>query len=206
MEKGRLRVVNLFGAPGVGKSAARGGLFWLMKAMGASVEDISEYAKYLILAGRSWQLAREQLYVLAKQHHKQLILDGVYEYAITDSPLLLTSFYASPDTPAIFHDMCREYADQFDNVNFFLTRDLNSDSSAFEDEGRMHDREASIRIEGEQKEFLSSLGETWTEVPIDHKTAWEIVLLLKKSRPGSMSDLWPSMPDGLVAVPGFGAS
>lgn len=180
----RLKVVNLFGPPGVGKSSVRSGLFWLMKSLHLSVEEVSEYAKYLVLTGRTWQLQDEQLYLLAKQHHKQLILRGQYEYAVTDSPLLLCGFYAPPDYLPSFQALARDAHRSFDNLNFYLTRDL--DSHTFDSAGRVHDRDAAHRIDGEMREYLASEGIAYTEVSIDLLTPWRI---LEHLRPGLAP--WP---------------
>lgn len=187
----KLRVVNLFGAPGVGKSATRSGLFWLMKVKRMSVEEVSEYAKFLVLSGREWQLKRDQLSVMASQHHKMLILDGVYDYAVTDSPLMLASFYAPKGTPKSFGSMCEEYAAEYENINFFLTRDL---GTGFEAQGRVHGKEASQRIEGEQKEFLSKLGYAWHDVELGDASPWAILEKMEELAPGSIPRRGPMRP------------
>jgi len=178
-EPARLKVVNLFGPPGVGKSSVRSGLFWLMKSVRLSVEEVSEYAKYLVLSGRTWQLRDEQLYLLAKQHHKQLILRGRYEYAVTDSPLALCGFYAPPGYLASFQALVRDAHASFDNVNFYLTRDFAR--SGFESDGRVHDRETAERIDGEMRAYLAREGIAYVEMPIDLLTPWRI---LERLRPG----------------------
>ena len=192
-----LTVINLFGAPGVGKSATRSGLFWLMKVKGMSVEEVSEYAKFLVLSGREWQLKGDQLSVMASQHHKMLILKGAYEYAVTDSPLMLASFYAPKGTPKAFGAMCEEYAQGYDNVNFFLTR--NFEKTGFESAGRIHGKEDAVRIEGEQKEFLSKLGYGWVDVEIDHACPWSILGKLEGLRPGAVPPWGPQRPQELEA-------
>jgi hypothetical protein len=183
----RLKVVNLFGPPGVGKSSVRSGLFWLMKSLHLSVEEVSEYAKYLVLTGRTWQLQDEQLYLLAKQHHKQLILRGQYEYAVTDSPLSLCGFYAPPGYLKSFLPLVRDAHASFDNLNFYLTRDL--DDHAFEPNGRVHDRAAAGRIDREMRDYLAREGIDCVEVPIDLLTPWRI---LEHLRPGLAP--WPQFP------------
>jgi hypothetical protein len=188
----RLKVVNLFGPPGVGKSSVRSGLFWLMKSLHLSVEEVSEYAKYLVLTGRTWQLQDEQLYLLAKQHHKQLILRGQYEYAVTDSPLLLCGFYAPPGYLPSFQALARDAHRSFDNVNFYLTRDI--DSHQFDSAGRVHDRDAAHRIDGEMREYLAREGIAYTEVSIDLLTPWRI---LEHLRPGLAP--WPKFDAGAGA-------
>lgn len=169
----RLKVINLFGVPGVGKSAARSGVFWLMKSHHMSVEEVSEYAKYLVLTGRTWQLKDEQLYLFAKQHHKQIILRGHYEYAVTDSPLELCAFYAPKSYLSSFFELVKEAEDQFENINFFLTRDLTVDP--FETTGRIHDLEGSMALEDEMKGYLRQKGIPYVETPLDLLTPWRIV-------------------------------
>ena len=150
-----LKVINLFGAPGVGKSSIAAGLYSKMKESHYSVELCREYAKYLTITDRNWQLEEEQLYLFAKQHHELFILRGKYKFAITDSPLLLTSFYANPlTTPNSFHQCVTDYNNTFDNINVLVTRDLSAASSVFENEGRIHDRAGSIKIQKEQPQFL----------------------------------------------------
>jgi hypothetical protein len=169
----RLKVVNLFGPPGVGKSTVRSGVFWLMKTIGLSVEEVSEYAKYLVLTGRTWQLEREQLYLLSKQHHKQLILAGQYEFAVTDSPLLLSAFYAPKPYFSGFPALVQEAYASFENINFYLSRDL--EGGQFEEAGRLQTRAQSLEIDREMRTFLAEHGVQYTEVPIDFLTPWRIV-------------------------------
>ena len=171
----KLKVINLFGAPGRGKSSVRSGLFWLMKSCHMSVEEVSEYAKYLVLTGRTWQLNEEQLYLFSKQLHKQNIINrNGYEFAATDSPLQLSAFYAPPGYYNHFEHIVDEAYDRFDNINFFLTRDLDAGGS-FEDRGRMHDKEGSIRVENEMREFLAKKGISYTDLPVDMLTPWHIM-------------------------------
>jgi hypothetical protein len=183
----KLKVINLFGAPGKGKSSVRSGLFWLMKSHGLSVEEVSEYAKYLVLTGRTWQLTEEQLYLFSKQHHKQLIIErSGYEYAATDSPLQLCSFYAPSDYLRSFVPLVDEAHNRFENINFFLTRDTLSDSASFEERGRVHDRLSAERVEQDMREFLARKDIRYTDVPVDIYTPWRILDLI---HPGIAS--WP---------------
>lgn len=173
----RLKVINLLGSPGQGKSTVRSGVFWLMKTYGMSVEEVSEYAKYLVLSGRTWQLGADQMYVFAKQHHKQLVLKGQYEYAVTDSPLMLCDFYAPRPYFDNFSGLVRDTFDSFENINFFLSRDL--DNAPFEDGGRLHNREASKRVEEDMRNFLAKKNIPYIDVPIDISTPWQILEHLK---------------------------
>jgi hypothetical protein len=175
-----LKVINLFGAPGVGKSTIAAGLFYFMKMAGCSVEHVTEYAKYLVLTNRTNQLADEQLYLLAKQHHKQHILRGAYEWAITDSPLLLCAYYAPKScTPPEFYKTVQAYQQQFDNYNFFLTRGLEKEDTAFEEQGRLQNREEAFVIQQEQMAFLTQMGIPYKELAIGGEdTARELMRMV----------------------------
>ena len=174
--KNRLKVINLFGAPGRGKSSVRSGLFWLMKSHHLSVEEVSEYAKYLVLTGQTWQLKEEQLHLFSKQHHKQLIIErNGYEYAATDSPLQLSSFYAPDTYYKQFDAMVDEATDRFDNINFFLTRDVTCDSVEFEDRGRDHTLAQSLEVESKMRDFLAGKNIKCIELEVDIYTPWKIM-------------------------------
>lgn len=175
MEK--LKVVNLFGPPGKGKSTVRSGLFWLMRSYRLSAEEVSEYAKYLVLSGRHWQLREEQLYLFSKQHHKQLILRGKYEYAVTDSPLQLCDFYSPEEYFTNFGPLVDEVWDGFENVNFYLTREETPDQ--FETEGRNHDFEQAQQVDVDMRNYLASKKIQFTEMSIDLATPWRILEQLK---------------------------
>lgn len=170
-----LRVINLFGSPGQGKSTVRAGLFWLLKTHQYSVEEVAEFAKYLCLSNRKWQLRRDPLSVLAEQNHRQDILRGRYRFAISDSPLMLCDFYA-PDDYALrsrsFSATVEEHFAGYDNVNFFLSRDL--EQGEFETEGRDHDKAQSLETQARMREFLDRKGVRYKDLPIDILTPWRL--------------------------------
>ena len=162
-----LKVVNLLGAPGMGKSAIASGLFYLMKKNHHSAALCREYAQYLVTAGREWQLREEQLYLFAKQHHELFIQRGNYRTAVTDSPLLLTAFYAAADvTPPSFYQCVRDYNDKFENIYFFISRDIGEHNSVFDNSGRVHNREESLEKEKLQRIFLDQWGIKYTDIRI----------------------------------------
>jgi hypothetical protein len=172
--RGKLKIINLFGAPGVGKSSVAAGIFWLMKAQHCSVELVSEYAKYLVLSGRKWQLAEEQVYLFAKQHHKQFVIDrSGYEFGVTDSPLQLCQFYAPGKYFSSFEGLVDEAAASFENVNFFVTRDL--EAGHFEERGRVQDRARALEVEHEMRAFLARKNVAYTDLPVDLLAPWRVL-------------------------------
>lgn len=190
----RLRVINLFGPPGVGKSSLRSGVFWLMKTLHMRVEEVTEYAKYLVLSGRSWQLRRDPLYLLAKQHHKQLVLEGQYDYAVTDSPLMLSAFYASEPLRESLLGLARELTARFDNVNFYVRRDLRA--APFEVQGRVHSLEESERLDQQLRQFLAREGVHYIDIALDETAPLHVVRHVAQPRALSRVRQWVRLADG----------
>lgn len=117
-----MRVVNLLGGPGTGKSTTRSLLFGLMKLGGHKVEDIPEFAKELTWE-KSWGLLGNQRLVFATQEHRLHRLIGNVDWAITDSPLPLSIIYGRDrfDDPEWHAEVWRTF-DGYDNVNVMLER------------------------------------------------------------------------------------
>lgn len=118
-----MKVLNLLGGPGTGKSTTRAGLFFKMKLAGHKVEEVSEYAKDLTYE-QSWLLLKNQQHVTGEQDRRQRRLIDKVDWAITDSPLPLGLIYAAGT--AFDNDHYRNSVwsafDGYDNVNVLLER------------------------------------------------------------------------------------
>lgn len=171
----RLKLINLFGASGVGKSGCAAGLFSLMKSAHQSVHFVREVAKDVLLGGQGWRLDDDQLGIFGEQQLEQLVLRGKYEYAISESPLLLSSFYGKRQYPESFHTLVRDTFDEYQNFNFFLWRDLDA-SAPFETVGRAQNLEMSTEIQAKMPEFLTRRGISFQTVEIrGDRTSWELL-------------------------------
>lgn len=116
-----MKLINLFGGPGTGKSTTAAGLFHILKLGGYKCELVPEYAKDLVWENRHDTL-KDQLYIFAKQHRKFFILkEHELDFIVTDSPLLLCMIYGKEITPA-FKALIWERHNSFENVNIFLNR------------------------------------------------------------------------------------
>ena len=133
-------VVNLFGAPGSGKSTVAAGVFHVLKQRGYIVEYAQEYAKELVWEERGDLLA-DQLHILAQQNRRLMRVRNRVDVVVTDSPLLFSVVYAPSDYPESFaryaFDLFRSYA----NLNFFLHRAV-----PYQNVGRVHTADESVRI------------------------------------------------------------
>lgn len=115
-----MRVINLFGGPGCGKSTTAAGLFYRMKHEGKRVELVTEYAKDIVWADRHKELD-DQLYITGKQHHRLFHLKNKVDYCITDSPLILSLVY-NRTMPQSFHPFVVDVFHMYDNYAIILKR------------------------------------------------------------------------------------
>lgn len=114
------KIINLFGAPGSGKSTVASGLFYELKLKGLNVELANEWIKQKVYEGTPYPF-KDQLYTSAKQNKKLREMIGKVDYIISDAPLLMGLVYQSSEPP-IFNELLLEYFNMYDNVNFFLER------------------------------------------------------------------------------------
>ena len=115
-----MKVINLFGGPGSGKSTTAAAAFAMMKNMGLRVELVTEYAKDLTYEKGD---LTNQLSILGEQDRRLRRLLGQVDYVVTDSPLLLGLMYASGSFSAPWFTSAALGAfGSYDNVNFLLRR------------------------------------------------------------------------------------
>ncbi len=143
-----MKIINLFGSPGTGKSTTAAGLFYLMKCADMEVELVTEYAKYLVWAERA-NMFEDQMYIFAKQNHKLSILKDKVDYAISDSPLLLSNLYGSDNTKYSFMQHVHDVFNSYDNINIFLNR-----TKKYNPNGRNQTEEESDELSIKLKKYL----------------------------------------------------
>lgn len=122
MNEKKALVVNLFGAPGTGKSTAAAYIFAKLKMDYINAELVTEFAKDKTYERNDMVLAN-QFYVFGKQAFRLDRVVNQVDVVITDSPLLLSNYYAGND-PAMenFKRACVDLFKSYDNLNFFLRR------------------------------------------------------------------------------------
>jgi hypothetical protein len=138
----KLKVINFWGGPGIGKTSAATGLFALMKAADLRVEFVPEVAKDLTYDGDSRRI-ENQLLILGLQHDRLDRLQGQVDYAVTDSPLPLGLAYLNPRwRTEAFIKVMRETYDQFDNYDVQLRR-----VKPYQTYGRRQDQDAAVELD-----------------------------------------------------------
>ena len=115
-----LKVISLYAGPGAGKSTTAAGLFYLMKRNGMSAELVTEYAKEKVYDGFLGCL-EDQIYIFGQQQRRLKRLVGHVEFAITDSPILLSTLY-NKDLSPTFDKFVLETYHSYSNIGFFIER------------------------------------------------------------------------------------
>ena len=93
------KIINLYGAPGSGKSTIASGLFFHMKMAGLNVELASEYIKSKVFEENPYPF-KDQLYCFAKQHKKLRELNDKVSHSSASNKNLATSIVSSTITSA----------------------------------------------------------------------------------------------------------
>jgi hypothetical protein len=142
-----MRVINLYGGPGTGKSTTAAHLFYLMKSKGIKVELVTEYAKDLVYSESFFQI-KDQLMVFARQHHRMWKLRGKVDWVIVDSPLPLSLIYAPEDMMYSYdalETLVLDTYSKYDNYSFFIQRD--AEVHGYQEYGRSQSEEEAMLID-----------------------------------------------------------
>lgn len=168
-------VVNLFGAPGAGKSTTATNVFAELKWKGINCEYVSEFAKDLSWEKRD-KTIQNQIYVFGKQQHKLWRLNDEVDVIVTDSPLFLSIYYGSLQEPENnpFDLLVLQTMDKFDNINIFLNR-----AKPYNPKGRWQSELESDKLGQELKQKLIDYNVPFLELDGCRNSVTEIINLVK---------------------------
>lgn len=160
-------IVNLYGAPGSGKSTTRADVFRLLKFAGVNCEEVYETAKKFTWAHRHTELA-SQPYIFGKQLRDIEVLMNQVDVIITDSPLMMSYYYGKKycgDTyPESFYTFVEEQFKKMGGMNYYINR-----VKPFNPKGRNQTEDGAAEISIEQKAMLTRLNIGFKEVNGDAK-------------------------------------
>lgn len=146
-----MKVVNLFGSSGAGKSTSALGLAYKLKLLGYKVEYVSEYIKQYVFSGATTEVLYQNKIFGNQSYNLEILRDKGLDFIVTDSPLLLSDFYSqlySTGTPQLA-DLVKASFNSYENVNYFLTRTV-----AFEAAGRLQTEEESDMHSAQLRNYL----------------------------------------------------
>lgn len=155
-EANNMKIINLLGAPGSGKSTTALGLTYFLKMKGCNVEYVGEYAKDLVFKKDFLEL-EDQFNIFAQQNNRFKILKEV-DLIVTDSPLIFTAMYPNKHYPISQFDAQEQEAfesvvvsqfKRYDNYNIYLER-----AHKYVDIGRTQTEQEASLVGEHMKKFL----------------------------------------------------
>lgn len=116
-------IVNLYGAPGAGKSTGAAYVFSKLKMQGVNAELVTEFAKDKVWE-ESKAVFENQIYIFGEQYFRISRLKDKVDVVVTDSPILLSCFYGGEEQPAReeLRTLVKEVHNSFENYNAFIER------------------------------------------------------------------------------------
>ncbi len=115
-------VINLFGAPGSGKSTGAAYIFAQLKMRNINCELVTEYAKDLTWERRELSLGCQE-YIFGKQSFRMKRCRDKVDVIITDSPIPLGIFYNSdPALDEHFKQTVMNVFNTYLNNNYLIKR------------------------------------------------------------------------------------
>lgn len=154
-------IVNLYGAPGAGKSTGSAYIFGQLKMNNISVELVREFVKDKIYE-KSEGVFNDQVYILGKQHFRQTNVKGNVDVIITDCPLIIQAYYTDkykfPYADELRQLVLKLYSLE-NNINYFVNRD-----KPYNPDGRFQTEADSDSISDNLKEYLDNLNIEYKEI------------------------------------------
>lgn len=158
-----MKVINLSGAPGSGKSTTMLGLTYELKMMGLSVEHTPEFFKEFMAENTSnnntdqqLELSRfgGQLHILSEQNKRMARWVGKTDFLITDCPLALIAYYTPENYVHGFKELAINLYNTYDNpVNYLIER-----RHEYENVKRVHDENQSEKVALELPQYYKENG------------------------------------------------
>lgn len=117
-------LVNLYGAPGAGKSTGAAFVYALLKMAGVNAELVTEFPKDLTWEHNEKALSN-QIYVLGNQYYRITRCEDEVDVIVTDSPLQLSELYNKDEAieSSLSQLIYNATADRYDELNYYVTRE-----------------------------------------------------------------------------------
>jgi hypothetical protein len=175
------KIVNLFAGPGAGKSTIASGLMYELKKQHISADNPYEFPKNLAW-DENMGAIKDQFYITANQHRNIVRSYGKVNFVICDSPILfgivykekykkegdfISSLYGKE-----FDAFIINLFNRYDNINYFLERNLNS---SYDQGERFQTLEESKLIDNDIKNMLELYGVKYESIYVDDTTVGKIL-------------------------------
>lgn len=144
-------VVNLFGAPGAGKSTGAAYVFSKLKMAGVNAELVTEFAKDKVWE-ESKAVFQNQAYIFGKQYFRISRLNNKVDVVVTDSPIILSAYYCDDDVLGEEFDiLATQVFNSYPSINAYIHR-----VKSYNPNGRFQTEIESNEIAKSLKAFMQS--------------------------------------------------
>jgi hypothetical protein len=154
----KIRRINLFGGPGVGKSTISAYLFYDLKMDNKHVELVQEYVKGWAYEGRV-PIGWDQLHLFTEQlRREELLLRNGVDLIISDSPIFLAACYGKKNRVPVWRHLLKLaacYEAKYPSFNVFLKRGANQFYEAL---GRYQTEEEARKMDDYVRRNIRSFG------------------------------------------------
>lgn len=151
-------LINIAGAPGVGKSTLAAKLFYKLKEMGLNAELALEYCKGYAIEKREITPYSE-LYFFGKQSHIESTLFHKTDYIVSDSPTYLAGMYEY-----IYHgenslsEACKAFYRKADKDGIKILNFLLPMRKKYNPKGRFQNESQAREIDVSMREWMKQEG------------------------------------------------
>lgn len=152
-------VVNLFGAPGSGKSTGAAYIFSQLKMAEVNAELVTEFAKDKVWENNE-EVFKNQAYIFGEQSFKMSRCRDKVDVIVTDSPLLLSALYNSDEILGEeFNNVVHRVFNSYENMNLFVER-----VKKYQPVGRLHTEEEANQIRDSLMSLLITMNVSYKVV------------------------------------------
>lgn len=153
------KLINLYGAPGSGKSTTAARLYSDLKTAGKTVELVREFIKERCWAGGPPPAWYDDAFIFGSQLKREAELYGKVDYIVTDAPLGIAAFFGQNRAPGTSKSTIAGAFEGYiaarqhlgvQTYDYFLLRDTDYESA-----GRWHTQEESDALAYELMAFLA---------------------------------------------------
>ena len=174
--------INFISGCGAGKSLMSALIFAELKMNHNNCELIQEYAKNLVWQNKLDEL-NNQYHVTTKQYKMMKPLNGVVDYIVCDSPLLIGLFYNRYHKTNVSNiqrteEMILSKMSEFTNIYIFLER---NPEYPFTQEGRLQNEQEAKYIDNQMKELLQEFDLPYLSIISSKESIPQIIDYIKKN-------------------------
>ena len=170
-------LVNLYGAPGTGKSTGAAYIYSKLKLDEINCELVTEFAKDMV-----WDENRKaiynQAYVFGNQYYRISRLENEVDVVITDSPTLLSIIYNKDKRlRKEFTDLVKSVSLSYENRLDILFRRVRK----YKTVGRLHNEEQSDKLYNEIKDLLDIVNPDYKVVEATQEGYDKVISMIKEN-------------------------